>query len=371
MNPLTQFLGARRLRSVRPPVPAVARVAITTRPIFGPWGGANQWLLQISRYLGYCGYDVRHDLAADVDCVIINHNGLTGKMSFGLDAIAAAKKRNPRLRVIHRINDNDIRKGTGEMDAFLARHNALADHTVFISEWLRDHHARKWFDRARPHTCILNGADPAIFHPVGSQTWKGNDVSERRENGETTQPSAEGEPPSPLSRLSLTKNGAPFRFVTHHWADNAMKGFAEYAALDALIAGGELPGVELRIIGRWPADITWRAAKTFGPCAGPALAGLLRECHGYITASRWEPGGMHFIEGLQCGLPLLYHEDGGGICELGKKHGLGFREDLCGAVKTFIARYGEHRASVLAHPPSGDAMCIAYREIVQRVLAER
>ena len=338
MNPFTQLLGARRLRSVRPPVPAVARIAISTRPIFGPWGGANQWLLQISRYLGYCGYDVRHDLAADVDCVIINHNGLTGKMSFGLDAIAAAKKRNPRLRVIHRINDNDIRKGTGEMDAFLARHNALADHTVFISEWLRDHHAGKWFDRVRPHSCILNGADPAIFHAVGSPHWK---------------------------------SGEPFRFVTHHWADNRMKGFDEYAALDSLIADGTLPNVELWIIGRWPSDIVWKKARTFGPCAGPALADLLRQCHGYITASRWEPGGMHFIEGAQCGLPLLFHEDGGGIPELGRTFGGGFRDNLADAAKRFISNYAQHRSEVLTIPPSGDRMCLAYREIVQRVLAER
>ncbi len=344
MNPLTQFLGARRLARVRPPVPPVARIAVSTRPIFGPWGGGNQWLLQIARYLNFCGYEVIHDLRDEVDCIIIQHNGLTGAMSFGFDEIAAYKKAHPRVRVVHRINDNDIRKGTTAMDPFMARYNTLADYTVFISEWLRDHHASKWFDRARPQTCILNGADPSVFHPVGSPTWK---------------------------------KGTPFRFVTHHWADNLMKGFAEYAALDALIASGELPGVELWIIGRWPADIVWKSARTFPPCAGPALAGLLRQCHGYITASRWEPGGMHFIEGLQCGLPLLYHEDGGGICELGKKHGLGFREPstssgqaLKDAVKTFIARYGEHRASVLAHPPSGDAMCIAYREIVQRVLAE-
>ena len=70
MKLLTQFLGAHRLRKVRPPVPAVARIAVTTRPIFGPWGGGNQWLLQFSRYMHYSGYEVVHDLGGGADCVI-------------------------------------------------------------------------------------------------------------------------------------------------------------------------------------------------------------------------------------------------------------------------------------------------------------
>ena len=331
-------MGRSRLARVRPPVPKVARIAISTAPVFGPWGGGNQWLLQIARYLGYCGYEVRFDLRGEVDCIFIQHNGLTGQMTFEFEEIERYRRSHPRVRVIHRVNDNDIRKGTTEMDILMARYNALADFTIFISEWLRDHHASKWFDRMRPHACILNGADPSVFHPVGGATLKSRE---------------------------------PFRFVTHHWADNRMKGFDEYAALDALIARGELPGVELWVVGRWPKDLVWKSAKTYGPCAGPALADLLRQCHGYITASRWEPGGMHFIEGLQCGLPIVFHEDGGGIPELASRYGVGFRDDLAHAVTTLTADYKTHRERLLACPPSGDGMCLAYREIVQRVLADR
>ena len=338
MKLLSQMIGRARLARVRPPVPPVARIAVSTAPIFGPWGGGNQWLLQITRFLGYSGYEVRFDLSGEVDCIFIQHNGLTGKMTFGENEIAAYRLAHPSTRVIHRINDNDIRKGTTEMDAFMARFNAHADFTVFISEWLRDHHAEKWFDRARPHACILNGADSSIFHPIGGRTWNGTE---------------------------------PFRIVTHHWADNRMKGFDEYAELDRLIASGELPGVELWIVGRWPKDITWKSAKTFGPCAGPALADLLRQCHGYITASRWEPGGMHFIEGLQCGLPIAFHEDGGGIPEFARRYGVPFRAGIAEAVRALMANYRKHRADLLAAPPSGEGMCLAYRDILQRVVAER
>ncbi len=332
-----EYLGRRRLARARAPVPRVARIAVNMRPVFGAWGGGNQWLLQIVRYLNYCGYEVRYDLAAPVDGILINHSGLTGKLSFGVDEISDYKKKHRRVRVLHRINDNDVRKQTDSMDALLAQFNEVADYTVFISEWLRDYHASKWFDRAKPHTCILNGADPSVFHPVGGRLWR---------------------------------EGEPFRFVTHHWSDNPMKGFPHYEEVDRRIAAGELPGFELWIIGRWPKEIAWRSARTFLPAHGAGLANLLRECHAYLTASLHEPGGMHFIEGVQCGQPLLFHLDGGGIPELGKHYGVGFRESVAAGALELRQRYREFRERVLAGQPSGDRMCIAYREIVQRLLAD-
>lgn len=333
---LDRIRGARRLAAVRPPVQPAARVAFNMRPIFASWGGGNQWLQQMTRYLAYSGFDVRFDLREEVDAIFINHSGLWDNMTFHEAEIAAAKERNPRLRVIHRINDNDIRKETDAMDKTLARFNAFADHTVFISDWLRDYHAAKWFDRTKRHSTILNGADPSIFHPIGGRAWSKNE---------------------------------PLRFVTHHWSDNVKKGFPQYAELDRLIADGALPGVELWVIGRWPKDIQWRAAKTFPPAHGAKLAGLLRQCHAYVTASLFEPGGMHFIEGLQAGLPVLFHLDGGGIVELAEKYGIGFREDLAAGVRELRDRYDEFRAKVLAAPPSGDRMAIAFREVLQRELA--
>ncbi len=333
---LDRIRGARRLARVRPPLEPIARIAVNMRPIFASWGGGNQWLQQMTRYLSYCGYEVRFDLREEVDAILINHSGLWDNMTFHDDEIAAAKARNPRLRVIQRVNDNDIRKETDQMDPLLAKYNRVADFTVFISEWLRDYHAARWFDSARPHCCILNGGDPSVFHSIGSRDWQA---------------------------------GQPFRFVTHHWSANVRKGFPQYEELDGRIAAGELPGVELRVIGRWPDGLKWKAAQTFPPAHGAALAAQLRECHGYITASLDEPGGMHFIEGLQCGLPLLYHLGGGGIVELGKAYGVGFREDLVAGVRELRDRYFELRAKVLAAPPSGDQMCIAYREVLQRELA--
>lgn len=313
----------------------VGTVAINLKPRKGSWGGANQWTSQLTRYLQSCGYRVRHDLRQPVDAIVMTHTGLSAGTSFGADEVDAFRKGRV-VPCVHRINDNDIRKGTTEMDAMLARANRVADHTAFVSEWLCDHHAGKWFDKARPHSVIAPGADPAVFHPIGNHPW------------------------SP---------GTPFRIVTHHWSDNWAKGFDIYREVDEAIAGGRLRDCELWIIGRWPADLRWKAARTFPPASGSGLADLLRQCHAYITASRYEPGAMHPVEGIQCGLPLLYHPETGGTVSL-ERYGICQQGSVVEAVEEMKRRHGKLRAGVLAEPPSGDLMCLAYRRLIQRLIAE-
>jgi hypothetical protein len=321
------------LRRERP----VATVAFNMIPRRGPYGGGNQWLNQLSTCLRRCGYAVQYHLDGRVDCVAGTHAGLSGALAFSYEDVLRAKARNPRLRCIQRINDNDVRKGTGAMDLALAQANHAADHTVFVSEWLRDYHASRWFDSAEPHSVILNGADPAVFHPIGAVPWK---------------------------------PGATLRLVTHHWSDNMSKGFELYAKIDEAIASGALPVTELWVIGRWPGQIHWKRAKTFPPCAGPALASHLRQCHVYVTGSKHEPGAMHPVEGLQCGLPLLYDRETGGTVELGRKYGMELSEDAPESITRIRHAYEKLREKVLMDPPSGDAMCLKYRRLIQRLIAE-
>src|SRR5690349_12428138 len=238
------------------------------RPVRRAWGGGNWWVAQIVAHLRETGYEVRFDLRGEIDAIVLVDPRVDYTVTFGPADIAAYRERHPRTRCLHRINECDLRKGTDEIDALLAEANAVADHTVFLSDWLRDYHAERWFDRSRPHDVIHNGADPAVFHPVGSTPF----------------------------------DGGTLRIVTHHWSDNPLKGYDVYEQVDGLIADGSLPDTELWVVGRWPQEIRWRAARTHPPATGRELAGLLRQCHAYLTASRFEPGGMHHVEGAQCGL---------------------------------------------------------------------
>lgn len=317
---------------------AVARVAFNMAPRRGPYGGGNQWLNQLSSSLKNSGYAVQFSLDEEVDCVVGTHAGLGGSLAFSYEDILRARARNPHLVCIQRINDNDVRKGTDAMDLLLQEANRAADHTVFVSEWLRDYHASRWFDATKQHSVILNGADPSVFHPIGGSVWR---------------------------------PGTPLRLVTHHWSDNRSKGFDFYGEIDEAIASGSVPNTELWVIGRWPKDLKWRKARTFPPCAGEKLARLLRQCHGYVTASRHEPGAMHPVEGLQCGLPLIYHQETGGTVELGRRYGVEVSgRNIPETLARFREAYDEVRQKVLAKPPSGDAMCLQYRRLIQRLIAQ-
>jgi len=80
---------------------------------------------------------------------------------------------------------------------------------------------------------------------------------------------------------------------------------------------------------------------------------------------------MHHVEGAQCGLPLVYHEDGGGIVEAGKKYGFGYREDPSEALNGVAAKLEDFRRQVLANMPSGDRMVMDYADICTRLTAGR
>lgn len=316
----------------------LARVAFNMRPVRRPWGGSTAFVEQLSAYLARRGYRVRFDLDGPLDVIVLVDPRVDAIKPFGVEAIETYRARHPEVRVLHRINECDQRKGTRFMDALLREANRVADYTVFISAWLRDYHAARWFDPVRPHRVVYNGADPRVFHPRGAAEYDGR---------------------------------GPFRLVTHHWSDNPMKGFDVYQEVDRLIAEGELADVELWVIGRWPAGTRWRRARLWPATRGADLAQKLRACHAYLTASRWEPGGMHHVEGAQCGLPLLYHEDGGGIVEAGRRYGIGYRDDVKAAIETMRRTYPELRRRVLERMPSGDRMCEAYTEVIRHLLVER
>jgi glycosyltransferase involved in cell wall biosynthesis len=318
--------------------PPVATVAINMRSTSGPWGGSSVFVSQLRKFLRARGWRTTYRLSPEVDLILlIDPRDDLQLKAFGMPEIIAHKQRHPHVRVVHRVNECDQRKATKFMDPLLAEANQHADLTIFIAEWLRDYHAARWFDTARPHAVVYNGAD-AVFHPIGQRPWNANE---------------------------------PMRVVTHHWSDNPLKGFDIYEQVDRLIAEGKLPGFELWIVGRWPKNITWKCARTFPPQAGRALADRLRECHLYLTGTRWEPCGMHHVEGAQCGLPLVYHEDGGGVVEAGRKYGIGYRENVAEALQAARADYAGLRTRLLTHIPSGDRMVLGYAELFQKLLAER
>ena len=305
------------------------RIAVNMKPVSGPWGGGNQFVTQLVRHLRARGHRVSFRLWPWTERILLVAPRPFQHVTFGTDEIRRFKARHPSARCIHRINQTNLGRGSANVDGLFRQANEVADLTVFISDWVRDYFSARWFDLGRPHRVIHNGADSSTFYP-SSSSWN--------------------------------LQQGPCRLVTHHWSDNPNKGFAVYEAVDRLIADGQLPGFEFTVIGRWPKDLVWRAATTRSPVPPTALGDLLRGHHLYLTAAVAEAGGMHHIEGAQCGLPLVYHEDGGGIVELGREYGVGFRDNGVGALLTARDRYVELREKVLRLAPSGTRTCRAYEQ---------
>lgn len=310
--------------------PDAKTVAVSMRPKRSPWGGGNQFVEQLINHLKASGHRVTFRLRDDVTSILLVDPRPIETTAFSMEAIESFKRTHPGTRCVHRINECDQRKGTSNMDDLLHEANSVADVTVFISEWLRDYFVDRWFDPQRPHAVIQNGADPEIYHP-SSESFAGRGL---------------------------------FKIVTHHWSDNWNKGFGLYKEVDEMIHRNELEHCSLMVIGRWPKGLRWTSARTHPPVRGKKLANLLRQNHVYLTASLWEPCGMHHIEGAQCGLPLLYHEDGGGIVEFGKLYGIGFRDDIKGALNRMRNDYALYREKALKLAPSGHRMCREYEKIL-------
>lgn len=316
----------------------LASVSFNVRAVSGPWGGSSPFVAQIAEYLKQLGFSICYDLRRRVDIIfLIDPRADQRNKCYGVDAIAAYKDSNPGVKVIHRINECDQRKDTAFMDIMLQKANQVADYTVFISAWLANYHQQRWFDPAEDHGVIYNGADAAVFHPLGSRCYR---------------------------------RGKVLRIITHHWSNHLLKGFDVYEEVDNLIAHGHLKDVELVVMGRYPESIRWQCATLIAPQTAERMAGYLRSCHAYLTASRWEPCGMHHVEGAQCGLPLLYHEDGGGIVEAGQKYGIGFRKDVASAIFKMKDNWTRYRQKVLQKMPSGQRMCNAYLSLIFRLLAD-
>src|SRR5262249_61299347 len=89
LAPIKQALRrwAQRPRAVGPAAP-VASVAVNMRPTESAWGGGNQWLAQIVRYLAARGYAGRFDLAGPVDGIVMVDPAGGGLVGVGPGATA-------------------------------------------------------------------------------------------------------------------------------------------------------------------------------------------------------------------------------------------------------------------------------------------
>jgi len=307
----------------------------------GPWGGGNQFGHALVKHLRARGVRVSFDLnAPDLDILILAEPRTEHAISAYDDRaiLRYLREVNPRALVVHRINECDERKGTHDVNARLIAANHVADHTVFVSGWLRDLFRANGLPD-RPSSVIFNGSDRDNFNPQGYVRWDGIE---------------------------------PLRLVTHHWGANWLKGFDIYGRLDDLLGD---PAFHQRFVftyvGRLPEGFHFQHAQYLEPQHGSQLAATLRAHHVYLTASQFEPGGNHQNEGALCGLPLLYR-DSGCLPEYCAGYGLMFDtnsfETQLEAMREAYAGFVDKMPD---YPHTGEATAAAYYALFVDMLARR
>jgi glycosyltransferase involved in cell wall biosynthesis len=316
------------------------KISIGSKIQYGPWGGGNQFAINLSQYLLTHGDQVCFNLEdPDIDVILLTEPRINLRVSaYGSrEIIKYLLLKNPNAIIVHRINECDERKGSSTINRLIMAANKIADHTVYVSAWLKELYSKLGLYPS--NHVILNGANTDIFHRKGCRLW------ERDE---------------------------PLRLVTHHWGNHWLKGFDIYEKLDQLLNTPKYKGkIAFTYIGHLPIGFNFSHTTFQSPLFGEELANNLRKNHVYLTASRNEPGSNHQNEGACCGLPILYIKSGS-LPEYCDGFGISFLpENFDEKLDEMIENYEFWASRMDQFPHTADRMCAAYTQLFQDLLDQR
>lgn len=317
------------------------KISLNAKKITGAYGGGNQFANGLESYLTEQGHIVYRKLVPNLDLILIvsskRHYQTT---SYDIDAIYDYKEIYPNTIIVHRVNSCDEPRGRDlGINAAMLAVNQLADHTIFISTFVRELFTKHGMDMSKSHSTILNGGNANIFYPTES--------------------------------LPNTSN-RKLRIVTHHWSTNYMKGFDIYERLGLLL--NTEPFKEMftfTYIGNIPLGLQFENCHIVPPVSGIELGNLLRQQDIYITAARHESAGMHHIEGMLCGLPVLFLNSGA-IPEYCTPYGIEFT--LVNFEQKLLEMSQQHTTlheQVKKCPYTNEWMAMQYGKLFDQLLAER
>ena len=293
-----------------------------------PYGGGNQFIMNLVEFLGKVNnIKVTYDLEEGIDIYFIVdiRKGPFKKYSF--DEIYQHKKLNGGF-IIYRINDCSITRLNCKLENIILENVNKIDHFVFNSTFIHDYYTDKYDDfKNKSVSIIYNTANSNYFYPKGcssdtypkevstlptpsgrkgcSNHWAEAQCGLAKHTGDTY----------PKKMLSILPK--KLKIVTHHWSDNINKGYDIYYQLHQYCK--ERNDIELVIFGRKFADGFVEPPAVCGPYKGKELGDMIRDCDIYISASKYDSCPMHILEGISCGLPILYLDHSGGvkdICEM-------------------------------------------------------
>src|SRR5688572_1586116 len=231
-----------------------------------PQGGMYSFFRNFRKHLDDAAVSVTDDVEGDYDVLIANSWVVPDAL------IARAKRRRPRLKVLHRIDGSAADYGRDPAsDVRQALVDLLADATVFQSAYGREVTRRRR---------IIAGDGPVVHNAV--------DVDRFRPDG---------------ARLSLP---GTVRLAHVAYSTNARKGAA--AVFDLARRRADITFV---MVGRYESPPALPNVVMLGLADWERLPAILRSCEALLTLSENEACPNVVLEGLASGLPVLYKASGG------------------------------------------------------------
>lgn len=316
------------------------KIMFNLRPPQGSFGGGAFFVKNMSKYLETKNFTIVYSLEPNIDFIFMIDPRKGDHKINGLDEILKYKETNPNCKVLYRVNECDAKREISiNLEPLLVRTIESVDYVVYITQWLKTYFHSKYpqLNTENKGYIVVNGCNDEIFKPLNDKT-------------------------------SIEY---PIKLVTHHWSNNYFKGFQVYNALDNFMNMKEYRDMfSLTFIGNYNPRYRPKNIKIIQPTQGEELCKLLNEHDVYLTASINEPCGMHFIEGMCCGLPVLFDKKGGGIVETAEKYGIGFSDmnGLIGGIKEMKTHYQKYKNKINYKYLGSDRCCDEFYEIIKKLI---
>lgn len=320
------------------------RVYMNFKEVGGAHGGANAFLRALLAWLERHGIDVSTDPRERVDVALLN--ALSENLTVDTVRDIAARG----IPIVHR-KTGYWGRGSDDMhrvvdgvvwgDGLQIEFDRWIAHTIFQSRYSRDVFLNSGF--RGDHSVVYNGADDRLFNRQIRAGWLG------------------------LGRTSRTfwDGSSPFRIVISTWSSNYNKGFRDYLEIDRLLGGRD--DVEVWIVGRAPADASFRHVRVLGPRSARRLAGLLKRAHAILQLSKNDTCSNALIEGLNCGLPAVYLNSGSHK-EIAEPYGVEYRGNWWSAVDALKAQYETFVERLASNPYRMSIVGPQYHAILEQAI---
>ena len=342
----------------------MTKIMFTLKPPNGSYGGGAFFVKNLSRYLVQNNHRITYTLDRDIDILIIIDPRKSVYNRYSIDDIENYKKNiNPNVKILHRVNECDPKREISiNVEPLLIKTMKFANHVVFVSSWLRNYFIDKYIINStdsdstdsdstedwlsNKSSYILNGVDLSIF--TGNQ----NKQNSCRDN---------------IIDYPKIITRKPIKIVTHHWSNNYLKGFEIYNELDRLLGKEEYKELfSLTYIGNYNQKYTPKHIKLYPPTQGKELSNLLCDHDIYLTATQFEPGAMHYLEGAASGLPVIYRKNGGGAHEICSKFGEEFNDinDFFDILNKIMNNYDKYCNSIDYYFISAERFGKSYHNLI-------